>query len=521
MLIFIPEPKNHSCASCKEAFNISSKVIFHQLQCNPRSFTQPVVKKPVKKAVKVSTKEPGKEQAKEAAKEAAKEHAKLPKEPVKEAAKVPSKVPTKVPSKIPAKLPSKEASKEAVKESAQKPTKESGREYLKEPVKEATKEAARENAKLPIKESANEAAKVPSKVFVKVPAKLPIKEPAKEAVKENVQKPTKEPVIETSILTSKERLKVIIKDEPKVANENESQKMAAPALVAHPRDMLVDDDSQQEEKFLSGTGLQMPDNFDLPDEIIQEQLLTARCTSTPIRYAKQDSDDEMGDWTQNKKTTESEVGEDNEDTKNRKVGEIKRKRTASEIDSQEPLKSQKFSLAQDLAAKRQRTVQKLRNLHTPASRSQKTTLVSKKRTKPKPRNDDSEDSDSSEDCPKNYRQKEKPLPTQPRTSTKMRVSVQIEGAEGIMELNQYRLKLLCSDSSETDEEEKAEQRKGKKKRFKLEKVGKRIKRMVSDDSDDPNEQNQGPSLPEKKSPETSTKEKKFYPSITLAKLPRM
>ena len=41
-----------------------------------------------------------------------------------------------------------------------------------------------------------------------------------------------------------------------------------------------------EEQYLGGTSFQMPDNFDLPDEIIQEQLPKARYTSTPIRYAK-------------------------------------------------------------------------------------------------------------------------------------------------------------------------------------------------------------------------------------------
>ena len=59
------------------------------------------------------------------------------------------------------------------------------------------------------------------------------------------------------------------------------------------KDFLLEDDfhhesttAATEEKFLGGTGFQMPDNFDLPDEIIQGQLPTARCTSTPIRYAK-------------------------------------------------------------------------------------------------------------------------------------------------------------------------------------------------------------------------------------------
>ena len=42
---------------------------------------------------------------------------------------------------------------------------------------------------------------------------------------------------------------------------------------------------EPEDTFLGGSGFQMPDNFDLPDEIIQEQLPAARFTSTPIRYA--------------------------------------------------------------------------------------------------------------------------------------------------------------------------------------------------------------------------------------------
>ena len=43
-----------------------------------------------------------------------------------------------------------------------------------------------------------------------------------------------------------------------------------------------------------GIGFKMPDNFDLPDEIIQEQLPAARWTSTPIRYANDESKSEKG-----------------------------------------------------------------------------------------------------------------------------------------------------------------------------------------------------------------------------------
>ena len=43
-----------------------------------------------------------------------------------------------------------------------------------------------------------------------------------------------------------------------------------------------------------GIGFKMPDNFDLPDEIIQEQLPAARWTSTPIRYADDESKTEKG-----------------------------------------------------------------------------------------------------------------------------------------------------------------------------------------------------------------------------------
>ena len=53
---------------------------------------------------------------------------------------------------------------------------------------------------------------------------------------------------------------------------------------------MVEDDFHQEsgpateENYLGGSGFQMPDNFDLPDEIIHGQR--PKCTSTPIRYAK-------------------------------------------------------------------------------------------------------------------------------------------------------------------------------------------------------------------------------------------
>ena len=52
-------------------------------------------------------------------------------------------------------------------------------------------------------------------------------------------------------------------------------------------DDLVDNDENVNMKTECGfiSGFQMPDNFDLPDEIIQEQLPAAKYTSTPIRYS--------------------------------------------------------------------------------------------------------------------------------------------------------------------------------------------------------------------------------------------
>ena len=51
-----------------------------------------------------------------------------------------------------------------------------------------------------------------------------------------------------------------------------------------------------EDKCLGGegSGFRMPDNFDLPDEIIQGQFPAARFTSTPIRYAISEEDKARG-----------------------------------------------------------------------------------------------------------------------------------------------------------------------------------------------------------------------------------
>ena len=64
--------------------------------------------------------------------------------------------------------------------------------------------------------------------------------------------------------------------------------MVHPEVSAIVQDDFVKDDG---DKCLvgGGEGFKMPDNFDLPDEIIQEQLPAARFTSTPIRYAKEES----------------------------------------------------------------------------------------------------------------------------------------------------------------------------------------------------------------------------------------
>ena len=306
---------------------------------------------------------------------------------------------------------------------------------------------------------------------------------------------------------------------PKVAAPPIDAPMIAPAMVAHPPDMVLQEDLNQDEKYLGGTGFQMPDNFDLPDEIIQGQLPMARYTSTPIRYAKQESDDEMGDEAKNTKASENAVGKAED-----KKEEVRRKKTEPEIDSKERVKPKKFSLAQDLAEKRQRMVKKLRGDFDIPPPSQKRNLVYQKRTKSEPKTDDetegSEFPDSSDELPTSTRKSDKSVPSKPNEkASKMQVSIQNEGIEEFMELNQYRLKLMCRDSSETDKE-KEERRKRKKKRTKLEKVGKRIKRMVSDDSDDPNDHDQESSV-SKNLAEIPPQEKKFNPSITLAKLPRM
>ena len=78
--------------------------------------------------------------------------------------------------------------------------------------------------------------------------------------------------------------------------ESPNHKESAAEVSTKNQDFVVEDDfhhepttttsTPNEEQYLGGTSFQMPDNFDLPDEIIQEQLPKARYTSTPIRYAK-------------------------------------------------------------------------------------------------------------------------------------------------------------------------------------------------------------------------------------------
>ena len=78
--------------------------------------------------------------------------------------------------------------------------------------------------------------------------------------------------------------------------ESPNHKESAAEVSTKNQDFVVEDDfhhepttttsTTNEEQYLGGTSFQMPDNFDLPDEIIQEQLPKARYTSTPIRYAK-------------------------------------------------------------------------------------------------------------------------------------------------------------------------------------------------------------------------------------------
>jgi len=335
-----------------------------------------------------------------------------------------------------------------------------------------------------------------------------------------------------------------------VPYESPSHKESAVEAPAKNKDFIVEDDFHQEsttiteEQYLGGSSFQMPDNFDLPDEIIQEQLPKARYTSTPIRYAKDLNEDEKEkDDMQNK----------SEGTPTKDEKEVKRIKepTTSEDEEQKRdqkaiLKSKGFSMAEDLAEKRKRIMQKIvhdlppPSTHRATGKNKKRPYdTMKKRTfdgqKKRPKfdssddeyemndwlvnDDDEEEEDTSENSTSsNTSESEiavKKESTRLKSVSKLRVSIQLEGMETIMEIQQYRLRLLCSDSSSSEEDKKEEKkvllRKPHQSRaLKLEKVGKRIKRIVSEDSDEEEDEHR----PRKCQPPPK-------PPSAIAKLPRI
>jgi len=325
--------------------------------------------------------------------------------------------------------------------------------------------------------------------------------------------------------------------------ESPNHKESAAEVSTKNQDFVVEDDfhhepttttTTNEEQYLGGTSFQMPDNFDLPDEIIQEQLPKARYTSTPIRYAKDLNEDEKEkDDMQNK-------SEGNPTKDEKEVKRIKEATTSEDQkrDQKPILKSKGFSIAEDLAEKRKRIMQKivhdLPTLQRAGVKTQKRSYdMMKKRTferqKKRYKYDDSsddemkdwlvDDDEEEEDTSENSSSSSdseiavKKESTRLKSVSKLRVSIQLEGKESIMEIQQYRLRLLCSDSSEEEEEEeKVLPRKPLASRAKkLEKVGKRIKRIVSEDSDEEEDEDH---LPRKCQPPPK-------PPSAISKLPRI
>jgi len=281
----------------------------------------------------------------------------------------------------------------------------------------------------------------------------------------------------------------------------------------------------------SSTGFQMPANFDLPDEIIQEQLPAAKYTSTPIRYAGSGSGEK-------KMTIKKEAGADLDQAgklKNRHITSkeakersssssassskkevlkhstqhvsVKKERVSEKPREQGLLKAKTKSVNEDLAEKRKRLMQKLRNdeddiiaekaykqekkgkkpfkdklqpsSSLAAATSSKTQTTSKKAKLDKAsrkRRHVSSSSDYSEDESGSYdtsdeedaaseakdkmsRPKSKSTTikrllqaaSEPGSSNKLSVSVQTEGEERIMELWEYKLKTTQIGNTDDDE----------------------------------------------------------------------
>lgn len=253
------------------------------------------------------------------------------------------------------------------------------------------------------------------------------------------------------------------------------------------KDEPLDSISNEIEANLDGSGFQMPDNFDLPDEIIQEQLPAARYTSTPIHYAKKE--------------------------------EVKRKMEVGSSGKEKSLKQAK-GFAEDLAEKRRRIMLKLRGDEIPNSsgaekkgtkrplkdsfrkqaKNKAAVLNASKKRKYADTSSGSSSDEATEEDEKWKPSKEestdeevtvKPsfsrssFPSSSSGNKNLGVKVELNGKERIMELFEYRLHLIKDEDNEEDDKEPASSSGGK--RLKLAKVGKRIKRIVSEGSSDEEE----------------------------------
>jgi len=301
----------------------------------------------------------------------------------------------------------------------------------------------------------------------------------------------------------------------------------------HDQNTVGDVDKNEKYSFAAGcssSGFQMPANFDLPDEIIQEQLPAAKYTSTPIRYAGSGSgekkmiikkeagaDLDQAGKLKNRHVSSKEAKERSSSSASSSKKEVlkhstphvsvKKERVSEKPREQGLLKSKTKSVVEDLADKRKRLMQKLRNDEDDiiaekamkqekkgkkpfkdklqqsstlaAATSSKTQTTSKKakleKTSRKRRHvssssDYSEDESGSYDTsdeegaaseakekmskPKSKSTTVKRLlqaASEPGSSNKLSVSVQTEGEERIMELWEYKLKTTQIGNTDDDE----------------------------------------------------------------------
>merc|ERR1711971_757227 len=398
---------------------------------------------------------------------------------------------------------------------------------------------------------------------------------------------SKAPPSEIKVLSTNEVVKT------NLVSTNEKKTCPQPEPVINRAEMVQDDFVQEDELMLdtindqntvgdvdknekysfaaesSSTGFQMPANFDLPDEIIQEQLPAAKYTSTPIRYAGSGSGekkmtikkeagadlDQVGKL-KNRHITSNEAKERSSSSASSSKKEVlkhstqhvsvKKERVSEKPREQGLLKSKTKSVNEDLAEKRKRLMQKLRNdeddiiaekamkqekkgkkpfkdklqpsstlAGATSSKTQTTSKkakldkASRKRRHVSSSSDYSEDESGSYDTSdeedaaseaKNKMSRPKSKSTtikrllqaasEPGSSNKLSVSVQTEGEERIMELWEYKLKTTQIGNTDDDESDSNPEINDKvrtkvvknKKPLKLEKIGKRIKRIISEDS---------------------------------------